>query len=89
MEQLGGGDELQDEFERAGFGDFFYSPNQPEWSELCRSKLPNLTGNGVPKLPLDTLYSLLADADFDKLSGRNGREKSLRGCPFSRTRSWS
>jgi hypothetical protein len=42
-----------------------YSPSQPEWNELRRSKLPNLTGTMVRKLSLDTLYSLLADADFD------------------------
>lgn len=66
MQRWRAGDELQNEFERAGFGDFFYSPSQPEWSELRKSKLPDIAGDLVRKLPLDTLYSLLADADFDK-----------------------
>ncbi len=65
LEQLHSGEELYADFERAGFGDFFYSPGQQEWSELRKSKLPNLQGNLVRKLPMDTLYSLLADADFD------------------------
>jgi hypothetical protein len=38
-----------------------YSPSQPQWNELRRSKLPKLMGTMVRKLSLDTLYSLLAD----------------------------
>jgi transaldolase len=42
MQQLPTGDELQGEFEHAGFSDFFYSPSQLEWNELHKGKLPNI-----------------------------------------------
>ncbi|GKS62821.1 hypothetical protein YTPLAS72_01250 [Nitrospira sp.] len=53
-------------FEEAGFGDIFYSPRQNDWAEIRRGKIPDLNGSLIRQLPLDTLYSLLADADFEK-----------------------
>lgn len=60
------GEQLFDRFQQAGFADFFHSPSPDEWSEIRRDKLPDLGGTLVHRLPLDTLYTLLADADFDK-----------------------
>lgn len=57
---------LAREFERAGFGDFFYAPAESEWLELRRNKLPQLDSELARRLPLDTLFTLLADADFIK-----------------------
>ncbi|MBX3300596.1 MAG: hypothetical protein KF693_00115 [Nitrospira sp.] len=53
-------------FEEAGFGDMFYSPRQDDWTEIRRRKIPDPNGSLTQQLPLDTLYSLLADADFEK-----------------------
>jgi transaldolase len=60
------GEELFDRFERAGFGDLFHVPSQAEEAELRKSKLPDLAAPLTRSLPLDTLFSLLADADFTK-----------------------
>jgi transaldolase len=60
------GEGLARRFEAAGFGDFFYVPDRAEREELGRSKLPDLDAPLARRLPLDTLYSLLADADFEK-----------------------
>jgi transaldolase len=60
------GDALRMRFDRAGFGDFFYAPTADEWSALRRSKLPDLHAPLTSRVALDTLYSLLADADFVK-----------------------
>jgi transaldolase len=60
------GDGLFKKFDRAGFGDVFYSPTPAEWQELRKNKLPDLDSPLTKKLPLDTLYSLLAVADFMK-----------------------
>jgi transaldolase len=60
------GETLRRRFEQAGFGDFFYAPTDQEWSELQRSKLPDVHAPLTARLALDTLYSLLADADFQK-----------------------
>jgi transaldolase len=60
------GDGLARRFESAGFGDFFYAPDPHESEELARSKLPDLDAPLTRRLALDTLYSLLADADFEK-----------------------
>jgi transaldolase len=57
---------LQRRFEQAGFGDFFYAPTEQEWSVLQRSKVPDLDAPLTRRIALDTLYSLLADADFLK-----------------------
>jgi transaldolase len=53
-------------FEEAGFSDIFYSPRQDDWMEIRRGKIPDPNGSLIQQLPLDTLYSLLADANFEK-----------------------
>ena len=65
-ERMRDGDALYKRFEQAGFGDLFSAPSASEWQELRRSKLPDLGSPLTQRLPLDTLYTLLADADFDK-----------------------
>jgi len=60
------GDGLFKKFDQAGFGDVFYSPTAAEWQELRKNKLPDLDSALTKKLPLDTLYTLLAVADFMK-----------------------
>jgi transaldolase len=65
-ESLRDGDQLFKRFDQAGFGDLFYAPSATECTELRQSKLPNLDGSLTHRLPLDTLYTLLADADFEK-----------------------
>lgn len=59
-------DHLVRQFEEAGFGDLFYAPYNPEWNALRRGKVPDLEAPITTKLSLDTLYSLLADADVEK-----------------------
>lgn len=63
---LSDGEILARRFEQAGFGSFFYVPSAAEWEEIRRSKLPPLDGELTRRLDLDTLYTLLADADFEK-----------------------
>jgi transaldolase len=58
------GEGLQRRFDRAGFGDFFHVPSADDRRELARGKLPDLEGALVRRVPLDTHYSLLANADF-------------------------
>lgn len=65
-QRLQDGDQLVKRFEQAGFGDLFYAPTATEWQELRTSKLPDLRSPLTGRLPIDTLYSLLADADFEK-----------------------
>jgi transaldolase len=65
-QRLTDGDELFRRFEQAGFGDVFYAPSAPEWEELRKNKLPDLKSELAVRLPIDTLYTLLADADFEK-----------------------
>ena len=60
------GDALAKRFDQAGFGDLFYAPTAAEWTELRKNKLPDFGSPLTARLPLDTLYTLLADADFDK-----------------------
>jgi transaldolase len=60
------GEALARRFEAAGFGDFFYVPTSAEHADLRRSKLPDLDAPLTKRLALDTLYTLLADADFEK-----------------------
>jgi transaldolase len=60
------GDRLRRRFEAAGFGDMFHTPTSQEREALRRSKLPDLASPLTTRLALDTLYSLLADADFEK-----------------------
>ena len=64
--QLNDGDKLFNCFDRAGFGDLFYAPSSIEWDQIGTNKLPDLHGQLVKSIPLDTLYSLLADANFEK-----------------------
>jgi transaldolase len=58
------GERLFKRMERAGFADMFYAPHPHEWEELRRDKLPDLDAPLTQQLPLDTLYTLLAHADF-------------------------
>jgi transaldolase len=58
------GDEVFQYFDGAGFGDFFYSPSKAEWETIRKNKLPDLGNQIVRRCSLDTLYSLLADGDF-------------------------
>jgi len=64
--RLDDGDRLFQIFDDAGFGDVFHSPTAEEVAELRSSKLPDLAGRLVDRIPLDTHYSLLANADFTK-----------------------
>jgi transaldolase len=59
------GDALARRFEQEGFGDLFYAPTAAEWRALHTRKLPDLTAPLTHALALDTLYSLLANADFE------------------------
>ncbi len=65
-QSLRDGDQLYKRCDQAGFGDLFYAPTANEWQELRKSKLPDLGSTLTKRLPLDTLYTLLADADFEK-----------------------
>jgi transaldolase len=60
------GDELRECFESAGFGDVFHSPTAEEREELNAGKLPDLDGGLIESTALDTHYSLLANADFER-----------------------
>ncbi|MCS7172300.1 MAG: transaldolase family protein [Armatimonadetes bacterium] len=64
------GDGLAERFERAGFGDLFYRPSPQEWQDLRKNKLPDLDAPYVRRIPLDTLYSLLAVGDFANFQDR-------------------
>ena len=61
------GEALYKRCDEAGFGDLFYAPTASEWQELRQNKLPQLGAPLTARLPLDTLYTLLADADFEKV----------------------
>ena len=60
------GEQLFKRFDQAGFGDIFYAPTAAERQELRKNKLPDLGAALTQRLPIDTLYTLLADADFHK-----------------------
>jgi transaldolase len=62
---LNDGDLLARRFDDAGFGDVFHAPSAAEWDVLRRGNLPDLEAPLTRRLALDTLYSLLADADFE------------------------
>jgi hypothetical protein len=53
-------------FDDAGFADIFHSPDADERREMNEGKLPALDGILVNRVPLDTHYSLLANADFER-----------------------
>ena len=77
-QSLAEGDRLARRFEDAGFGDFFSAPQPSEWEELRRTKIPDLDAEITRKLPLDTLYSLMADGDFSNQQDAMDREISER-----------
>jgi transaldolase len=58
------GERLRRRFEEAGFGDFFYTPDEREWRTLRASKLPDPAGPLATTLAADTHMSLRADGDF-------------------------
>lgn len=60
------GEALHRRFESAGFADLFHVPTGAERDELAQGKLPRLDGALVERVPLDTHYSLLANADFER-----------------------
>lgn len=64
--ELKDGYELHRRFDEAGFADLFHAPTGEEHAEARRGKLPDLDGTLVRTVPLDTHYSLLANADFEK-----------------------
>ena len=68
------GDVLYRQFDKAGFGDFFYGPADSEWKEIRLDKFPDLKGELTERLSLDTFFSLLADADFEKYQDQMDRE---------------
>lgn len=53
---------------------FFYTPNDDEWLAMRGGKIPDLEAPITTKPSLDTLYSLLADADFEKYQEDMDRE---------------
>lgn len=57
---------LHKRFDQAGFGDLFHFPTPDEREELARGKLPDFGGALVERVPIDTHYSLLANADFGR-----------------------
>lgn len=65
-QQLKDPDTLVTRFEEAGFKNFFASPSSSQWKELQRGKVPNLIAPITQQFAIDTLYSLLADADFEQ-----------------------
>jgi transaldolase len=60
------GDARQRQFDDAGFGDVFHAPSSGEWAQIRRDKLPDLDADLTARLPLDTHFTLLAHADFEK-----------------------
>jgi transaldolase len=60
------GESLRRWFETAGFGDFFHEPDSTEWQAVARDKIPDFDDPVSRRLPLDTLYTLHAHADFVK-----------------------
>ena len=76
--ELADGDRLFRRFDEAGFGDLFYAPDKSEWSEIRRDKIPDLESPLTARIALDTLYSLLADADFSKYQDEMDRKLDRR-----------
>ena len=77
-QSLRDGDQLYKRFDQAGFGDLFYAPTAAEWQELRKSKLPDFSSALTKRLPIDTLYTLLADADFEKYQEDMDRQIQAR-----------
>lgn len=63
--RLQDGEALFRRLDREGFGDLCYAPTEAGWAALRRSKLPDLAAPLTHRVALDTLYSLLADADIE------------------------
>ncbi len=74
-----GGDGLFKRFDRAGFGDMFYSPTAAEWTGIRKSKLPDLDSPLAKVMPLNTLYTPLALGGFAKAREGDGRGYSGAG----------
>lgn len=66
LQPASGGEALARRFEEAGFGDFFHAPDEPGWEQIRAGKVPDLDAPITGDVALDTLYSLMADADFAK-----------------------
>lgn len=77
-QSLQDGDRLFRRLDEAGFGDLFFAPSETEWNEIRRGKVPDLDAPITKRLPLDTLYSLMADADFEKYQEEMDREIARR-----------
>jgi len=60
------GQMLERRFREAGFGDLFHVPDAKETEEMKRGKLPDMAGRMIGRIPIDTHYSLLANADFER-----------------------
>jgi transaldolase len=75
---LRSGDDLVRRFEMAGFSDFFHAPTPGEWAALRRGTLPDLSAPLTRQLALDTLYSLLADAEAGMRQEAMDREIARR-----------
>lgn len=57
-------DKLFQMFDDAGYADIFYSPTPEEWRAMGASSLPADHPDLYSRLPPDTLFSLLAAAEF-------------------------
>jgi len=68
------GDLLFERFDEVGFGGLFYAPSVTDWDEIRCDKIPNLDAPLTQRIPRDTLYSLFADADFEKHQEEMDRE---------------
>lgn len=69
--RMNDGDALYKRFDQEGFGDIFCCPSDSQWAELKKAKLPDINTNISKEIALDTLYTLLADADFEKYQVSN------------------
>lgn len=57
-------EQLHERFVEAGFADLFHVPDASERRQIAQGKLPDLAGDLAGRIPLDTHYSLRANADF-------------------------
>lgn len=60
------GEELWRRFDDEGFGDLFYALDEAEQRKIRESKVPDLSAPLHDRIAFDTLFTLHADADFDK-----------------------
>lgn len=61
---LADGEMLEKRFHEAGFGDVFHAPDASERREMERGEIPDLDGNLIRHVPIDTHLSLLANAEL-------------------------